>query len=88
MQLHFLQQFPSVRVFLVLRSSVSGMLVFLESYFPFLASVVEAMRGVAGLYTPVFVLVTGCPLLAGSYPPPPMQVQHTYVPVLLLSWQL
>lgn len=66
MQLHFLQQSPSVRVFLILHNFVSGMLVCLESYFPFLASVVEAMRGVAGLYTLVFILVTGCPLLAGS----------------------
>lgn len=66
MQVRFLQQFPSAPVFLVLHNVVSGTLVCLESHFPFLASVVEAMRGVAGLYTLVIVLVTGCPLLAGS----------------------
>lgn len=70
MQLHFLQQLPSVGVFLVLLSFVSGMLVCLESYFPSLASVVEAMRGVAGLNTLVFILVTGCSLLAVSEFPP------------------
>lgn len=87
MQLHFLQQLPSVGVFLVLLSFVSGMLVCLESYFPSLASVVEAMRGVAGLNTRVYLgywVFTSCCIWVS---PLPMQVQHTYVSVLLLSWQ-